>query len=215
MVEISGISDSLDPDSPRVCGLDEDGDARLFDIACDVTISKATRGRGSQNAEELRRLRARREVMEVDCRLRQREADLLDDAASIFARSTTFRVDDLNNLLKRKSTARNAALSLVEEIAELDREVWLLDRKRVGKSEVVVSVTLFARRGCKITFKLRYCEWFERFRANDGTHKHFCSGSSRRLNSSNLSKNIQTKFLFLLISLLTYLLQKNASMSRF
>ena len=115
--------------------------------------------------------------MEVECRLRQREADLLDDAASILARSTTSRVDDLNNLLKRKSTAKNAALSLVEEIAELDRGVWLLDRKRVGKSEVVVSVTLFARRGCKITFKLRYCEWFERFRVNDGTHDRFCSGS--------------------------------------
>ena len=184
MVEISGISDSLDPDSPRVSGLDEDGDARLFDVACDVAISKAPRGRGSQNAEELRRLRARREVMEVECRLRQREADLLDDAASILARRTTFRVNDLNDLLKRKSLATNAALLLVEEIAELDREVWLLDRKRVGKSEVVISVTLFARRGCQTAFQLRYCEWLERFKADDSTHDRLCSGGRRELEPS-------------------------------
>ena len=156
VVEISGISDSLDPESPRVHGPGED--ARLFDIVCNTAVSQAPRGRGTQNAEELRRLRARRAVMEAECRLRHREAELLDNAASVAAKREDFKLDDMNDLLRRKGIAQKAVLGLQEEIAELDREVWLLDRKRVGKSETVITATFVARRDCQVGFRLSYCE---------------------------------------------------------
>ena len=96
--------------------------------------------------------------MEAECRLRHREAELLDNAASVAAKREDFKLDDMNDLLRRKGIAQKAALGLQEEIAELDREVWLLDRKRVGKSETVITATFVARRDCQVGFRLSYCE---------------------------------------------------------
>ena len=178
-MEISGISDSLDPDSPRIHGLNEDVDARLFDIFCNVAVSKAPRGRGSRNADELRRLRARRTVMEAQCRLHKQEADILASAASNTA--TNFQVDDMKSLLRHQSMATNAALGLTEEIAELDREIWLLDRTCVGRSEAVISMTLVATRGCQVKFQLSYRESLWRVYGTYDVTDCGCSSSGREL----------------------------------
>ena len=127
-------------------------------------------------------MRARRAVMEAECQLRQQEADILGTAASSTATNgATFQVDDMNSLLRLKSIATNSALGLAEEIAELDREIWLLDRKCVGKSEVMISITLFARRGFQIKFQLSYCEWLRWIGVAHGVAYGSPSGGWREL----------------------------------
>ena len=155
VVRIEGISDSVDAQSPRIHGLGEG--VRVFDLTCDVGIAQAPHGRNSKNARERRRLEDEREELDVKRKLYQQEASLLDVAAATAVQDPSHAgVDRMNELLQRRGEAIRAVSAIGKQIAELDREIWLLERSYVGRSEVVLVVTIISERDCSVNFQLTY-----------------------------------------------------------
>lgn len=133
---------------------------RVFDLTCDNNVAASPRLAFSKTVDELRRLRNKKAALEAERNRLTREAVLLDDAASVTAQKVGERgaeaISEMTGLLERGREATQAAAAVGEQIADLDREIWLLDKSYVGHSEVVLVATILAKRDCHVSFQLTY-----------------------------------------------------------
>ena len=153
-MEIHGLSNYIDVDSPRVSGLGRF--ARVFDVSCNVAHSNAPRPRKTKNTLATQQLKFKHAVMKAECHLREREAELLDAAAAAAVQHKDTQVEHMRELLKRKHDVTKSALDLREHLAELDNEIWLLKQSSVGGSEAIATATIIAQSPCQVDFQLTY-----------------------------------------------------------
>ncbi len=157
MLEIAGISSHVDKESPRIYGLGTD--ARVFDMSCNTKLSNAPHQRHTKNAAVVKKLVAKRKLLEAERNVRQTEFDLLDDAARSLAHEKATSFDALmDTFVGRKRKAMYTVVETDEHIEELDREIWLLNSSHKGETAAVVTATLLAKRDCTIELLLTYCK---------------------------------------------------------
>ncbi|KAI1792158.1 hypothetical protein LXA43DRAFT_1093971 [Ganoderma leucocontextum] len=155
VLEISSISSQVDKESPRIYGLGTD--ARVFDMSCNAKLANAPHQKLTKNAAAIKKLVAKRKLLEAERNVRQTEFSLLDDAARSLAQDKATSFDALmDTFVVRKRNAMRTVLEMDEQIEELEKEIWLLDSSHKGETATVVTATLLAKRDCKVEFQLIY-----------------------------------------------------------
>ncbi|KAI1792172.1 hypothetical protein LXA43DRAFT_364276 [Ganoderma leucocontextum] len=155
VLEISGISSQVDRESPRIYGLGTN--ARVFDMSCNAKLANAPNQKLTKNAAAIKKLVAKRKLLEAERNVRQTEFSLLDDAARSLAQDKATSFDALmDTFVLRKRDAMQTVVEMAEQIEELEKEIWLLNSSHKGETAAVVGATLLAKRDCKVEFQLAY-----------------------------------------------------------
>ncbi|KAI0763312.1 hypothetical protein BD413DRAFT_720002 [Trametes elegans] len=164
IIEITGISDGVDPDSPRITAAG--ANVRVRDVVClwrkpfDMPRSMFLDGSSEASravAAECRALQAERGIL-------QQEASLLDESAKLVTSSgkdesgsgQMYLLDFLSRFAERKLSITKDIQILDEKIAEAEKKTWLLNSKRKGEAAVAVKVTVLANSDCQAELKLTY-----------------------------------------------------------
>ena len=156
MIEISGVSDNIDVESPRIHGLSRD--VRVLDLSCNKSTPNGHQGRNAKHAEELKQRNAKRENMFAERQLRCRELTLVDEGAATAVKNI-HQLDLLDHFLERRRAITKALQELDEQLYALDREILILESGYAGKCGVSVVTTLIAKRETHATFYLTYRKW--------------------------------------------------------
>ena len=155
MLVISGISNHVDKESPRIYGMGSD--ARVFDISCSTHLARAPHQKYTKDAAAIKRLAAKRKVLQGERDVRQSEFALLDDAARSLAQDKMTSLDSLmDTFVARKRDAKTTIIEMDEQIEELEKEIWLLNNLHKGETAAVVTATVLAKCDCKVELQLTY-----------------------------------------------------------
>ncbi|KAI0667914.1 hypothetical protein C8Q78DRAFT_1174843 [Trametes maxima] len=159
VVEVSGISSVVNPESPRI--ISAAADVRVLDVVCTRKPGDAPDLLDDERSAEIQSLIAKGRALEAERQVHEEEVALLNDAGSLVAT----KHDGLNpsELLKfvdahaqRKLALRKAILDLGERIKELEKKLWLLRDARKGEATTIVTVTVIAKVDRKVDLKLTY-----------------------------------------------------------
>ena len=97
---------------------------RVFGISCTTKLANSPHQRLTKNAVVIKKLIARRKVLEADRDVRQTEFDLLDDAARSLAQDKATSFDSLmDTFVARKQNAMVAVIKMDGQVEELDKEI--------------------------------------------------------------------------------------------
>ncbi|KAM5544768.1 hypothetical protein V8D89_001666, partial [Ganoderma adspersum] len=152
---ISGISSHVDTESPRIYGLGSD--ARVFDISCNTKLANAPHQKYTKDAAAIKRLVAKRKLLEVELDVRRTEFFVLDETVRLLAKDKATSLDSLmDTFVARKRNAKTTIIEMDEQIEELAKEIWLLNNLHTGATAAVVTATVLAKRDCKVEFQLTY-----------------------------------------------------------
>ena len=155
MLEISSLPSQVDKESPRIYGLGSD--ARVFDISCTTKLANAPHQMHIKNGAIIKKLVAKRKLLQAERDVRQTEVNLLDDAARSLAQDKATSFDSLmDTFVARKRNAMAMIIDMDGQIEELDKEIWLLNTSHQGQTAAVVTATILAKRDCKVEFQLTY-----------------------------------------------------------
>ncbi|EJF59169.1 hypothetical protein BD309DRAFT_953032 [Dichomitus squalens] len=155
VVKISNISSHVDRESPRIHGLGTD--ARVVDISCNTTLANAPSHKSSKNAIEIKKLTAKRKLLEGERTVRQRESELLDDGARSLVSDKETGLDVfMETWVSRKRSAMKAIVDLDDQIEALDQEIWQLNNIHKGETAGVVTATVLAKHERKVEVQLTY-----------------------------------------------------------
>ena len=164
-LEISGISNLVDAESPRIHGLGSD--VRVFAISCTKHLARAPGVRRSKNAARLKEIAAKKKALEAERTVFTEAAALLDDMVRAAMGSNSGDGGGpaqlgamMEDLVRRKREAATGVLGLEREIAALDEEQWMLNNTHRGETTTVVSATVVAKRDCELEFQMTYRECF-------------------------------------------------------
>ena len=155
MVEIVNISSDVDRESPRIHGLGTD--ARVIDISCNTALANAPSHKRSKHAADIKKLTAKRKLLEGERAVHQKEFDLLDDAARSLVSDKVTGLDVfMDTYVSRKRNAMRRIVETDEQIEELDKEIWQYKNTHRGETAAVVTANVLAKHDCKLELQLTY-----------------------------------------------------------
>ncbi|KAF4613545.1 hypothetical protein D9613_008120 [Agrocybe pediades] len=170
-VQITDLSSSIDTRSLRVSGLG--GAARLFDVVCTLDSSAlsavAPSGQGDTSTEKLRTMYARRQALESEKQIREKETELLLKYGQTLSgehvnpgQMSTF----LDQYVTRGQKTLESITQLEEKIADIDQLIKSEEYKvsiRKGSANGRVDVVISADDDISVDLKLTYivsnAEW--------------------------------------------------------
>ncbi|KAI9001458.1 hypothetical protein BD414DRAFT_432034 [Trametes punicea] len=168
VVEISGISSSVDPESPRISGVS--GDVRVLDVVCRRKPNSLFKTRREENSPEIRELVSKGVALEAERQVLRQEAALLDDSAGLVTKPQAAAngqnsgnaivpdqvLDFLEKFVQRKMAVNRALQSLDERIGDLEDKLSTLRNAHKGTATAVITTTIIATSDCKASLNLTY-----------------------------------------------------------
>lgn len=159
-MEISGISDSADPSSPRIYGPPDDS-IRVLDIVCRRPAPDAP----PRPSAEVTALLAQSHALQSRWIVCQEEMGLLDSAARLATTPGSGVATDHAGLLafvetfaQKKLAAHVEVRALDAQIAAVEEELRVVRGARRGEARTVVTASVFAEKEGVVDLRLTYRE---------------------------------------------------------
>ncbi|KAI0372457.1 hypothetical protein BV20DRAFT_1050781 [Pilatotrama ljubarskyi] len=160
VIEISGLSRDVDPESPRITGASEG--VHVVDVLCRRKPPGAPKMQDDEASIEIRSLESAIQGLRAERHIHQHELELIDDSARLVTTETHNAsvdgqlLDFVKRCVKEKLAVKKEMQRVDSVIDELDKKLWLLRNARKGEATTEISVTLVAEQDCKANLKLTY-----------------------------------------------------------
>ncbi|RPD54829.1 hypothetical protein L227DRAFT_580189 [Lentinus tigrinus ALCF2SS1-6] len=156
IIEVSGLSNAIDADSPRIHGLPEN--VSVLDICCDV---RSGRSAGiNARSEMIEKLRSQKRELSTEKSMHREEYEALEGSIRSPLQAGMSPKDMnafLDSFLARKRLAVKNMQEIDTRIADLEREIASLEKTSKRDSALgAVTVTADAKDDCSADFQLTY-----------------------------------------------------------
>lgn len=134
---------------------------RVLESTCRLVPSTSSFGKDGKHADTLRSLASKRSTLESERSVRQKEVEVLDEAARGVVNGRLGDLDAfMDSFVQRRRAAQNAVLELTDQIKIIEQDALVLQNSSKGGTNAIATLTLYVERESSVELQLAYGEYW-------------------------------------------------------